>query len=194
VVEHEMKIPIGSHAAVRRRLARRRAQLIQTKTPEDNWVLDDRAGTLAASGRLLRLRRFAGRTILTFKGTASFAAGVKSRPEYETAMEDAGAALAILAGLGLVPVRRYQKLREVWSLGGVTVALDETPMGAFVELEGETAGLPAAAAALGLDPGAAARGTYLDLWAAFRAEHPEAPEDMVFPDSRGAVPPDTMCP
>jgi len=63
----------------------------------------------------------------------------------------------------------------------VTVALDETPMGAFVELEGQAEQLPAAALALGLDPHAAALGTYLDLWSAYRTGHPDAPEDMVFP-------------
>ncbi len=62
----------------------------------------------------------------------------------------------------------------------MVVALDETPMGAFVELEGESPLLAPAAAELGLDPGAAVRGTYLDLWAAFRAAHPGVPEDMVF--------------
>jgi adenylate cyclase class 2 len=176
-----MKIPVRSLAPVRRRLAERGARRLHPESLEDNRVLDDAAGTLAAAGCLLRLRRFAGRVMLTFKGTASFAAGVKSRPEVETGVEDPDATLAILAGLGFAPVRRYQKRRETWSLDEVTVALDETPMGAFVELEGQATRLAPVAGVLGLDPGSAARGTYLDLWATFRAEHPEAPEDMVFP-------------
>jgi hypothetical protein len=53
-------------------------------------------------------------------------------------------------------------------------------MGAFVELEGQAEQLPAAALALDLDPDAAALGTYLDLWSAYRTGHPDAPEDMVF--------------
>jgi adenylate cyclase class 2 len=128
---------------------------------EDNWVLDDTARTLATAGRLLRVRRFGDRSFLTLKGPATFSAGVKSRVETET-------------------VRRYQKRRETWSLEGVTVALDETPMGAFVELEGESARLASVASALGLDPRTSVRGTYLDLWTAYRAEHPDAPQDMVF--------------
>ena len=173
-----MKIPVRSFAAVRRRLAERGARRLHPEALEDNQVLDDATGTLAAAGCL---RRFAGRVMLTFKGAASFAAGVKSRPEMETGVEDPDATLAILAGLGFAPVRRYQKRRETWTLDEVTIALDETPLGAFVELEGQATRLAPVAGVLGLDPGSAARGTYLDLWATFRAEHPEAPEDMVFP-------------
>jgi adenylate cyclase class 2 len=187
VLEQEMKIPVTSCESLRRRLAERGARMLHPQAMEDNWVLDDAPRTLAASGRLLRLRRFAGRSIVTFKGAASFSAGIKSRPEYETAVEDANAALAILAELGFAPVRRYQKHRETWSLDEVTVALDETPMGPFVELEGPAPRLPSVAAALALDPRAAARGTYLELWAAYRADHPDAPDDMVFQDQRDAV-------
>ena len=181
MLEQEMKIPVESCDGVRRRLAALGARRRHAPALEDNWVFDDASRTLSASGRLLRLRSFAGRSILTFKDAARFSAGVKSRAEYETAVEDGQAVVHILAGLGFAPVRRYQKRREVWSLEEVTVAVDETPMGAFVELEGEAARLVPAAQALGLDRERAARGTYLELWAAYRSEHPQAPEDMVFP-------------
>jgi adenylate cyclase class 2 len=181
VLEQELKIAVASTDALRQRLTERGGLVSRARAMEDNWVLDDRTGTLATAGHLLRLRRSGGRALLTFKGTATFAGGVKSRAEFETAVEDADAALAILAALGFAPVRRYQKRREVWTVEGVAVMLDETPMGSFVELEGEAARLTAVAAKLGLDPGAAARGTYLDLWVAYRAAHPEAPEDMLFP-------------
>jgi adenylate cyclase class 2 len=187
VLEQEMKIPVTSCESLRRRLAERGARMLHPQATEDNWVLDDPPRTLAASGQLLRLRRFAGRSVVTFKGAASFAAGIKSRPEYETTVEDADAVRAIFAALGFAPIRRYQKRREIWSLDEVTVALDETPMGPFVELEGPAARLASVAAALALDPRAAARGTYLDLWAAYRAAHPDAPDDMVFQDERDAA-------
>jgi adenylate cyclase class 2 len=181
VLEQEMKIPVVSLADVRRRLVARGAQLLDSFALEDNWVLDDPDSTLATAGRLLRLRRFGGRSTLTLKGEASFAGGVKSRVEMETEVGNADQALAILTTLGFAPVRRYQKRRESFSLDRVIVSLDETPMGAFVELEGQAEQLPAAALALGLDPHAAALGTYLDLWSTYRAAHPGAPEDMIFP-------------
>ena len=176
-----MKIPVPSLSNVRRRLAERGGKLLHPLAMEDNWVLDDTARNLAATGRLFRLRRFGDLHTLTLKGSASFAGGVKTRAELETEVGSAENALAILAGLGFVPVRRYQKRRETWSLDRVTVALDETPMGAFVELEGQAEQLPAAALAVGLDPQTAAVGTYLDLWSAYRTTHPGTPEDMVFP-------------
>lgn len=181
MLEQEMKIPVASLADVRRRLVERGAHTLDSFALEDNWVLDEKGGTMAASGQLLRVRRFGGRSTLTLKGEASFSAGVKSRVEIETEVGDAEQALAILGALGFVPVRRYQKRRETFSLDRVIVSLDETPMGAFVELEGQAEQLPAAALALELDPRTAAHGTYLDLWAAHRRTHPGAPEDMVFP-------------
>ncbi len=176
-----MKIPVPSLPAVRRRLVERGSQLLHPIALEDNWVLDDARRSLSAAGRLLRLRRFGGQATLTLKGQASFSGGVKSRVEMETEVADAEQTLAILSGLGFAPVRRYQKRRESFSLDRVIVALDETPMGAFVELEGQADQLPAVAHALELDPHAAALGTYLDLWSAYRTGHPDAPEDMVFP-------------
>lgn len=190
MLEQEMKIPVPSLAELRRRLKGRGGTLLQPSALEDNWVLDDKGRTLAAAGRLLRVRQFAGRSVLTLKGPASFSAGVKSRTELETEVGDGEIALRVLATLGLACVRRYQKRRETWTLAGVTVALDETPMGTFVELEGEPGRLAAAASALDLDPRRAARGTYLDLWVAYRGEHPEAPPDMVFAPGSVPAPPD----
>ncbi len=183
-----MKIPAASLAEVRRRLATLGARLLEAAALEDNLILDDSMHTLAAGGRLLRLRRFAGRSTLTLKGVADFAGGVKSRAEVESGVEDRQETLAILEGLGFRPVRRYQKRRETWSLERVTVALDETPMGSFVELEGEAGRLPGLAVSLGLDRERAVTGTYLDLWNAFRAGHPGTPEDMVFASESGPEP------
>ena len=180
MLEQEMKIPVPSHAPLRERLAAAGAGLLHPLLFEENWVLDDTAGTLAAAGRLLRVRRAGERALLTVKEPGTFIGGVKSRVERETAVGSAEETLAILAALGFAPVRRYQKRRESWALAGVVVALDETPAGAFVELEGPEASLAAAAATLGLDPGTAVRGTYLDVWTAFRAAHPDAPAEMVF--------------
>jgi adenylate cyclase class 2 len=180
VLEQEMKIPVASLAPVRQRLDAVGAERVHPQLREDNWVLDDRSHTLAAAGRLLRVRQMGDDAALTVKEPGTFAGGIKSRVELETAVASAGQTLAILGALGFTPVRRYQKRRESWAVRGVVVALDETPMGAFVELEGESPLLQPLAVELGLDPRAAARGTYLDLWTAFRAAHPGAPEDMVF--------------
>ena len=180
-----MKIPVAALSHVRERLARAGARCDQPSALEENWVLDDPVRTLAGSGRLLRVRRTGDRAWLTLKEAASFSGGVKSRVEIETSVGNPETVLAVLGGLGFRPVRRYQKRREVWTLGAVVVALDETPMGEFVELEGPAEILPGAATALALDPKAAVLGTYLDLWVAYRGHHPDAPAEMVFSDPGG---------
>ncbi len=179
-LEHEIKVPVATLDGVRSRLHERGGDLRREATFEDNWVLDDADRHIGASGCLLRVRTWGDSSFVTFKGPAEFAEGVKTRREVETAVGNAAVLLELLAALGYTPWRRYQKRRETWMLQGVTVALDETPMGCFVELEGPPQTIPAAAATLGLDPAAAVSGTYLNLWEAFRAAHPAAPADMVF--------------
>jgi len=183
VVEQEMKIPVATLSAVRERLGHSGGRRLNPSTLEENWVLDDPGRTLSGSGRLLRVRRAGEQAWLTLKEPGSFSGGVKSRVEIQTSIGNAETVLAVLGGLGFRPVRCYQKRREEWSFGPVVVALDETPMGEFVELEGPAELLARAATDLGLDPRKAVLGTYLDLWVAYRALHPEAPVNMTFPDS-----------
>lgn len=179
-VEHEIKLPVPNLDEVRSRLPSLGAVRRSPPTDEENWVLDDAGATLAQGAALLRVRRYGGVALLTYKGRASFAGGIKSRDELECVVGDAATLLAIFERLGFLPIRRYQKRREEWDAAGLIVALDETPMGCFVEIEGEVDRLAAAARALGLDPACAVPGSYLDLWERYRVAHPDAPRDMVF--------------
>jgi len=180
-IEQEIKVPVSGLDPVRERLAQAGAALEKSLTFEKNWVLDDDDGSLRRSGRLLRLRRWGDVWTLTFKGPASFADGVKSREELETGVADGEETLALFSALGFAPIRRYEKRREGWRFAGVVIALDETPLGCFVELEGAAEAVLTAAVTLGLDPSQAVVGSYLDLWLAHRERHPGTPVDMVFP-------------
>lgn len=178
--EQEFKFAVASLQTLRAVLRSLGASLKVEATLERNWVLDDAQGSLRQKGCLLRVRQWGKYHLLTYKGPARFSAGLKVREELEVGLEASEKALAILAALGFSPVFYYEKQRETWSLGGVEVALDHTPMGDFVELEGEGLKLRPVAAALGFAPEAALRGTYLELWKSYRQRHPEAPEHMVF--------------
>ena len=88
----------------------------------------------------------------------------------------------IFERLGFSVFMKYEKDREEWLLDDISVVLDHTPMGDFVEVEGPPERLELAARLLGLDTAAAVRGSYVSLWLEYRELHPELdlPTDMVF--------------
>jgi adenylate cyclase class 2 len=103
---------------------------------------------------------------------------VKIREEREVGLENAEEARALLEHLGFQTVRRYQKVREEWQLGGVTIALDHTPIGDFAEFEGD--GAETVAKRCGFDPQKAERRSYLRLYDEHLKKNPDAPPEMVF--------------
>jgi adenylate cyclase class 2 len=178
--EVEVKIPVGDLAVPRRRLADSGARLLHDRHFEANELFDDAAKTLSSSGRTVRLRTADGRAILTYKGAARFQDGIKTREERETDVSEPGEAEAILAGIGLVKTFRYEKWREEWSFEDCVVALDETPIGTFVEVEGPPTGIRRAVAALELDFTAALPYSYARLYLDRRRQDPSLPAHMVF--------------
>ena len=183
--EIEVKIPAPDLGAVRGRLHEAGATLHAALHDETNDLYDDAARKLSGSGRTVRLRRAAGRTILTYKGPARFQDGVKTREEREVEVSDPGEAEAILAGLGLERRFRYEKRREEWDCGGCVVALDETPIGTFVEVEGDPIGIRKLIARLALDPSEAIPYSYAELYLRRRKDEPDLPPDMVWERETG---------
>ena len=178
--EIEVKLPCKDLAALREILGARGATLEAPLHDEINDLYDDAKRRLAEGGVALRLRRARGRTILTFKGPARFSGGIKMREERETVVEDAEQIEAILAGLGFSRRFRYEKRREEWRFESCTVALDETPIGRFVEVEGKPTAIRRAVVALGLDFAEAIPYSYARLYEERRRDEPSLPEDMVF--------------
>ncbi len=179
--EIEVKIPVADLAPVREKLRAAGAQVRAAEHDESNVLFDDAQRKLSGSGRTVRLRLAAGRAILTYKGAARFEKGAKVREERETEVSDAGEAAAILAGLGLSPRFRYDKRREDWSCEGGVVALDTTPIGHFVEIEGDPSTIRRVVALLGLDAAESIPYSYAELYARRRKEDPALPPDMIFP-------------
>jgi predicted adenylyl cyclase CyaB len=180
-IERELKFAQVDLDTLRGRLLELEAERLGPPSNEDNWLLD-RNGELALSGSVLRVREDDRSALVTFKGPAAFEGAAKLRRELELEVEHAETALELFRALGYDTVRRYQKIREEWRLGGETICLDHTPIGDFVEFEGEKA--EAVAKRCGFDPAQAVRKSYLMLYAEWSAAHPEAPRDMVFRDGK----------
>ncbi len=176
--ERELKFPCQGLDELRERLIELEAERLKPSAFEEN-LLFDRDGELEKAGSLLRLRLDAHGTRLTFKGPATFEGDVKVRIEHEIKLDDPERARALLESLGYGIVNSYQKYREEWRLGGVIIALDHTPIGDFAEFEGD--GAEKVARRCKCDPKTAERRNYLQLYKDYRAEHPDAPADMVFP-------------
>jgi adenylate cyclase class 2 len=112
---------------------------------------------------LLRLRRAAGRAIVTYKGPRRIEDGVRAREELEFEVSDAGACARVLEALGYRPSYRYEKYREVYRHERVEIVIDELPIGCFLEIEGDSDAIHAAAAALGFGRGDYLTDSYADL-------------------------------
>jgi len=182
--EIEIKLPAADLAAVRARLRDGGASPKSDEHAEVDDLYDDRERRLSASGRALRLRRSAGRAILTYKGPARFQAGAKIREERQIGVDDPEEAAVILDRLGFERRFRYEKRRGEWTWEGCVIALDSTPIGTFVEIEGDPAAIRQLVARLGLDAADAIPYSYAELYARRRKEQPSLPLDMVWPSEK----------
>jgi len=107
----------------------------------------------------------------------------KVRREVEFVVSDSRAFREMLTALGLGPKFYYEKIRTTYRLPrvrGVEITLDETPVGAFLELEGTPAGIDRARRALGYRPEDAILLSYGEIYAAHCRDRGLTPRDMLF--------------
>jgi adenylate cyclase, class 2 len=175
--EIEVKLFLSDPAAMSKLLVRLRARVLAGRVHEMNTLYDTSDGSLAAHGQLVRIRvetpakqRCSSgpeppgtppKAVLTHKGPAqgnlAGAAGAryKVREEQESQIDDPKAMAKVFATIGLLPWFRYEKYRTTYALPGipnVKVELDETPIGAYLELEGDPRAIDRAAKRLGFCP------------------------------------------
>jgi adenylate cyclase class 2 len=162
--ETEIKIRLKEPEAVRASLVRLGARRVRDRHFEDNLLFDDAGGALRAAGTTVRLRRTPGLATLTYKGPRRVEQGLRHREEIETTVGDPDATQRMLERLGLRPGFRYQKYRETWSWEGQEIVVDETPIGTFLEIEGDAPGIARAAAALGFSSADYLTDSYVGLF------------------------------
>ena len=109
---------------------------------------------------------------------------MKVRDELETAVGDGPLLVQMLERLGLRVSFRYQKYREEYEHLGVVVAIDETPIGTYVELEGGEDGIVQIAQALGRSPRDYVVSSYRGLFVQARADGEVTMTHMMFGTQR----------
>lgn len=138
-LEVEIKIKLTGVSQIRDTLPELGFTQQEPRQLERNILFDTPALELASSHRLLRLRRYGEKNVITFKrpaGGLEDEKNYKIREEIESGFDHFENMKTILLGLDYHIVWMYEKFREIWSREGVSVFLDETPIGDFMEIEG----------------------------------------------------------
>jgi adenylate cyclase, class 2 len=139
----EIEVKLASDNLDRLRNAGFTLTLTKPRHFEDNWLLDNADQSLFKQGAALRVRKVDGRGSVTYKGVVE--EGEKSllkiREEIESEASDPDRLIDMFERLGFHRAFRYQKYRTSYSLAlegrELEVEFDETPMGNFIEIEGD---------------------------------------------------------
>lgn len=180
-LEREIKLRFDSADDARERILAIGATPLRCRRLQEDCLLDTEEDVLYRRRCVLRVRSEGGKSLLTFKGPVQ-PGSIKLREEHETVVADGDTLLRILRELGLHVWFRYEKYREEFSAEDVVIAIDETPVGTFVEIEGGEAHIEQTAAALGRTRADYITDSYRTLYAQYCAEHGVATSDMLFED------------
>ena len=137
MLEIEVKIKIENTSDVKEKILSQGATLAKERHSQDDTFYDWPSQELRNKHFALRVRKINKKTFLTFKGPEQKSRKFKIREEYETEVKNERHLRKILKSLGLQPVFQYSKSRTVFRKKRLMICLDETPVGHFLELEGQ---------------------------------------------------------
>ncbi len=163
MLETEIKIRISDPKAVRELLLARGMRLWRERHLETNTLYEDPMGLLRERHEALRVREAGKKGTLTFKGAPRKSRSFKVREEFETEVKNPKQLRRILRAVGYRPAFTYRKFRTLFRRPRLTVCLDETPAGNFLELEGERHEIVKLAKALGFSRKDFIKASYPDL-------------------------------
>jgi adenylate cyclase, class 2 len=182
-VEIEVKFRIENIRELEERLRSLGFHTVTPRTFERNTLYDTADRKLRARQSILRIRKYGDRWVLTYKCLPPDHdpnARHKHRIETETEVADGDALGAVFTQLGYAPVFIYEKWRAEYADATGHCVLDETPIGAFAELEGPEEWIDAISARLGLDPSSLMTLSYGRLFENWRNETNSPASDMTF--------------
>jgi adenylate cyclase class 2 len=182
MTEREIKLLFRSVSEARTAIVASGAAPLKCRRLQEDALFDTDDETLRRSGCALRIRNESGRSLLTFKGPVQ-SGSMKTREEHETVISDGDVLTYVLESLGLHVWFRCQKFREEFAAEDATIALDETPIGTFVEIEGGERAILAMTCALGRTPDDFILDSYRSLFLARRDQFGlRGVTDMMFAD------------
>jgi len=183
-LEREIKLRFSSAEEARTAVLACGATPLLGRRLQEDVLVDTDDESLRRRRCVLRVRIENGKSRLTFKGPVQPAV-VKVREELETVVGDGTMLLRVLTELGLHVWFRYEKYREEFAHADVIVAIDETPVGVYVEIEGSEAGIHEMARGLGRSEADYITESYRGLFLQHREAFGISGQDMVFDDSDG---------
>ncbi len=149
--EIEVKFLLKDYSALMQKISDLQLACSQERIHEFNLRYDSPDGSLVAKKQVLRLRKDT-QARLTFKGPGIMEQDVLTRKEIEVEVSDFDATNRLLEALGYQVIMMYEKFRANYLMDKLVLSVDETPLGLFIELEGESpAQVRRAADALGVD-------------------------------------------
>jgi len=181
-VEREIKLRFPSVEDARVAIMAAGCTPLLGRRLQEDALLDNPAEELRKRRCVLRVRTEGGKSRLTFKGPVQ-PGPMKLREELETVIGDGEMLLHVFRELGFEVWFRYEKYREEFTHEDVTVAIDETPVGVFVEIEGTEAGIDAMAAAIGKERSEYVLDSYRGLFLQHAVEFGISGRDLLFPDT-----------
>ena len=183
-LEREIKLRFDSAEEARARILALGAAPLLGRRLQEDCLFDTDDEKLRRQRSTLRVRSESGKSLLTYKGPA-IPSLIKIRQEYETVVADGAMLNKILEELGLHCWFRYEKYREEFTNDDVVIAVDETPVGVFVEIEGGEDAIHEMARALGRSPSDYITDSYRFLFLQHRDANGLAGHDMVFAGRAG---------
>ena len=179
MLEREIKLRFESAAEAREAMLAAGATPLYGRRLREDALLDTDDEQLRRQRCVLRVRMESGKSRLTWKGPVQ-PSTMKLREELETVVGDGEMLLRVFGELGLHVWFRYEKYREEFSHEDVIVAIDETPVGVFVEIEGTETGIAEMTAALGRTSDDYIVDSYRSLFLQHRERCGLTGSDMVF--------------
>ena len=178
-LEREVKLRFSSVDEARAAVLSTGAVPLLGRRLQEDSLFDTPDDQLHGKRSALRLRRENGSSRITFKGPVQ-ADEMKLREELETIIGDGDVVRRVFEELGLRVWFRCEKYREEFSHQDVIVAIDETPVGVFVEIEGTEPGISEMTRLLGRTPADYILNSYYSLFQQHRNQTGSTDRDMVF--------------